>query len=117
MFTPASLRSDWWSTCPELVDDFIGIRTITYFENQSPRMNYPMYVEQGLQIGSGSAESGVKQVVGCRINQAGMRWNPQRAEAVAHVRAAILSDRWDDFWSDFHPPPRQYRRKQMPLAA
>jgi len=92
-------------------------KAITYFENQSPRMNYPLYVEQGLQIGSGSAESGVKQVVGCRINQAGMRWNPERAEAVAHVRATILSDGWDDFWSDFHPPPRQYRRKEVPVVA
>jgi len=91
-------------------------KAITYFENQSPRMNYPLYVEQGLQIGSGSAESGVKQVVGTRINQAGMRWNPERAEAVAHVRATILSGRWDNFWSDFHPPPRQYRRKEVPLA-
>jgi len=26
MCTLASLRSDWWTTCPELVDDFIGIR-------------------------------------------------------------------------------------------
>jgi hypothetical protein len=100
------------STTPEPV-----AKGITYFENQSPRMNYPLYVEQGLQIGSGSAESGVKQVVGCRINQAGMRWDAERAEAVAHVRATILSDRWDDFWSDFHPPPRQYQRKEIPLAA
>lgn len=80
-------------------------------------MNYPEYIEHGFQIGSGSAESGVKQTVGTRINQAGMRWNGERAEAVAHVRAAILSDRWDDFWSDFHPPPRQYQRKAVPLAA
>jgi len=92
-------------------------KALTYFENQGPRMNYPLYVEQGLQIGSGSAESGVKQVVGARINQAGMRWNPERAEAVAHVRAAILSDRWDDFWADFHPSPRQYRRKETTLVA
>ena len=79
--------------------------------------NYPLYVEQGLQIGSGSAESGVKQVVGVRLNQPGMRWNAEHAEPVAHVRAAILSDRWDDFWSDFHPPPRQYQRQEIPLAA
>jgi hypothetical protein len=26
MCTLASLRSDWWTTCPELVDNFIGIR-------------------------------------------------------------------------------------------
>ena len=92
-------------------------KAVTYFENQSPRMNYPQYVEQGLQIGSGSAESAVKQVVGARVNQAGMRWNDRRAEAVAHVRAAILSHRWEDFWSDFHPPPRHYQRKEAPLVA
>lgn len=90
---------------------------ITYFENQSPRMNYPEYIEQGLQIGSGSAESAVKQVVGVRINQPGMRWKDERAEAVSHVRAAILSGRWDDFWSEYHPPPRQYHRKEVPLTA
>lgn len=92
-------------------------KAITYFENQAQRMDYPFFIEQGMQIGSGSAESGVKQVVGARINQAGMRWNPEHAEAVAHVRAAILSDRWDDFWSDFHPPPRLYQRQEAPLAA
>jgi len=92
-------------------------KAITYFENQSRRMDYPSYVQRGLQIGSGSAESAVKQVVGARINQAGMRWAPEHAEAVAHVRAAILSNRWDDFWSDFRPPPRQYQRKELPLAA
>ena len=92
-------------------------KAITYFENQGPRMDYPSYVRRGLQIGSGSAESAVKQVVGARINQAGMRWAPEHAEAVAHVRAAILSNRWDNFWPDFRPPPRQYQRKELPLAA
>ena len=31
MCTLASLRSDWWTTCPELVDGFIGIRRIDSF--------------------------------------------------------------------------------------
>jgi hypothetical protein len=92
-------------------------KAITYFENQGQRMGYPDCIQRGLQIGSGSAESAVKQVVGARINQAGMRWAPEHAEAVAHVRAAVLSNRWDDFWSDFHPPPRQYQRKELSLAA
>jgi hypothetical protein len=92
-------------------------KAITYFENQGQRMDYPSYMQRGLQIGSGSAESAVKQVVGARINQAGMRWTPEHAEAIAHVRAAILSNRWDDFWSDFHPPPRQYQQQKLPLAA
>jgi CHAT domain-containing protein len=36
MFTLASLRSDWWTACPELVDDFIGIR-ITHCTKQKLR--------------------------------------------------------------------------------
>jgi hypothetical protein len=91
-------------------------QAITYFENQRSRMDYPTYVEQGLQMGSGSAESAVNRVVGMRINQTGMRWEAERAEAVAHVRTAILSNRWDVFWADFSPPARQYQRKVLPLA-
>ncbi|HDQ71694.1 MAG TPA: hypothetical protein ENN19_06310 [Chloroflexi bacterium] len=74
-------------------------------------------VEQGLQIGSDSAESAVKQVVGARIKQAGMRWNAERAEAIAHFRASILSDRWDDMWENFTPPPRQYQRQEILVGA
>ena len=88
----------------------------TYFENQHARMDYPTYRAEGWQIGSGSAESAVKQVVGVRLNQAGMRWNPEHAMAVAHVRATILSDRWDAFWETFQPPPRQYLHAS-PVAA
>lgn len=90
----------------------------TYFDNQHSRMDYPAYRAGGWQIGSGSAESGVKQVVGVRLNQAGMRWDPDHAVAVAHVRATILSDRWDAFWDAYQPPPRQYRRHApLPAAA
>jgi len=89
----------------------------TYFDNQQTRMDYPQYVAHGWQIGSGSAESGVKQVVGVRLNQAGMRWNAEHAVEVAHVRAAILSERWDAFWTDFQPQARQYQRQAIAMAA
>ncbi len=89
----------------------------TYFTNQYPRMDYPRYVAHGWQIGSGSAESGVKQVVGMRLNQAGMRWNAEHAVAVAYARAAILSERGDDFWTDFQPPARHYQRQASAMAA
>lgn len=92
-------------------------KAITCFENQVHRMDYPSYTQRGLWIGSSSAESAVERVVGTRLNQAGMRWNPEHAEAVARVRAAILGNHWDDFWSDFRPSPRQYQRKELPLAA
>jgi hypothetical protein len=84
---------------------------LSYFDSHQERMNYPVYRQQGLQIGSGTAESGVQRVVGMRMNQPGMRWNTQRAECVAHARATLLSARWDAFWSSYTPPPRQYRAR------
>ena len=51
-------------------------------------------IARGLQIGSGSVESGCKQLVGARLKQAGMIWEAPGAEAVATVRAWLKSGRW-----------------------
>jgi hypothetical protein len=77
-----------------------------YLRNQCHRMHYDDYLTAGLQIASGTIESGVKQVASDRLKQAGMRWLPHHAEAVAQVRAAILSHhpRWDVFWQAYLPP-------------
>jgi hypothetical protein len=89
-------------------------KALTYFDHHADRMDYPGFRQQGLQIGSGTAESGVLRVVGSRINQPGMRWNADRAQSVSHVRAAILSGRWDTFWASYQQPPRQYQRRSPP---
>jgi hypothetical protein len=89
-------------------------KALTYFDHHADRMDYPGFRRQGLQIGSGTAESGVLRVVGSRINQPGMRWDTARAQSVAHVRAAILSNRWNEFWRSYRLPPRQYRRRSPP---
>jgi hypothetical protein len=89
-------------------------KALTYFDHHADRMDYPDFRRQGLQIGSGTAESGVLRVVGSRINQPGMRWDAGRAQCVAHVRAAILSGRWNQFWASYRQPPRQYRRRSPP---
>lgn len=91
---------------------------LTYFNNQGSRMDYPAYRQQSLQIGSGSAESAVQRVVGARINQPGMRWCPDRAESVAHVRAAIFSrDRWPKFWSTYLPSTPRDRHQDLAACA
>jgi hypothetical protein len=46
-------------------------------------MRYPEYRARGLQIGSGSIESGCKHVIAARLRQAGMIWNREGARAVA----------------------------------
>jgi hypothetical protein len=75
--------------------------TITYFENQVHRMDYPSYVAKGWQIGSGPVESACKTVVGQRLKCAGMRWREQGSDGVCHLRALFLSEKgqWDAFWA------------------
>jgi hypothetical protein len=84
---------------------------ITYYTNNQQRMNYPAYRERGLQIGSGTIESGCKRVVKARLDQAGMTWTVEGARAVLKARAAYLSGQWDDFWQSRPFRPRAYRRK------
>jgi hypothetical protein len=75
--------------------------TVTYFENQGHRMDYPRYVAKGWQIGSGPVESACKTVVGQRLKEAGMRWGEQGSDGVCHLRALFLSEKgqWDAFWA------------------
>ncbi|HIE54167.1 MAG TPA: ISKra4 family transposase [Chromatiaceae bacterium] len=65
---------------------------IGYLDGNRCRMDYPTYVDKGFIVGSGSIESGVKNVVNQRMKGCGMRWAVDRAENMLHLRAAYLSD-------------------------
>jgi hypothetical protein len=72
-----------------------------YFRNHEHRMDYPRYVRNGWQIGSGPVESACKTVVGNRLKGGGMRWGEAGADAVCHLRALYLSQPacWESFWN------------------
>lgn len=67
-----------------------------YFTNHRHQMNYPAYRAQGYQIGSGTMESGCKQIGLERLKISGARWSHTGARLVAKARAAYLSGRWDE---------------------
>jgi Uncharacterised protein family (UPF0236) len=71
-----------------------------YFANNLHRMDYPAYLAEGWQIGSGVIESACKTVVGQRLKGPGMRWGEEGAHALCHVRALYRSEKgqWQDFW-------------------
>ena len=71
-----------------------------YFGNHAHRMDYPTYLANGWQIGSGPVESACKTVVGNRLKGGGMRWGEPGSDAVCHLRAVYLSDPtcWDRLW-------------------
>jgi hypothetical protein len=68
-----------------------------YFERHQQRMQYRAAREQGIPIGSGTVESGVKQYKQ-RLCGAGMRWKRDSAQRMLVIRSASLSDEFDDLW-------------------
>lgn len=62
-----------------------------YFQHNAERMRYGTFRRRGYQIASGVMEAGCKQVVHQRLDQAGMHWRPDTAEAIVTLRAALLS--------------------------
>lgn len=72
-----------------------------YLRNNSHRTDYPKYLENGWQIGSGVVESACKRVVGQRLKRGGMRWREPGTEALCQARSLYLSSdqRWEFFWS------------------
>jgi hypothetical protein len=73
---------------------------VTYFGNQVHRMDYPSYRAKGWQIGSGPVEAACKTVIGQRMKGSGMRWGHEGADAVAHLRALLVSEpgQWEAYW-------------------
>jgi hypothetical protein len=67
-----------------------------YISNNSDRINYLSYKNQGFYVGSGMVESGNKVVVQKRLKQAGMRWGKDGAQFIVSLRAKYESNRWDD---------------------
>lgn len=70
-------------------------KAVTYFANNEKRMDYARFRAEGYLIGSGTIESGCKQIVALRLKRAGARWTETGAVRTAKARAAWLSGDWD----------------------
>jgi hypothetical protein len=66
-----------------------------FFDNNAERMRYQTFREQGYHIGSGVVESACGHVVGQRLDEGGMHWREESADAIVCLRAALRST---------HPP-------------
>ena len=87
---------------------------LSYYTTHRGRMDYAAYRARGLQVGSGSVESGCKQLVSARLKGAGMIWDAPGAEAVATVRAWLKSERWAEAMALRPPRTRRYQRQHPP---
>ncbi len=69
-----------------------------YVETHRHRMAYARYREEGRPIGSGTIESGCKNVVGWRMKRGGARWCEDRINQMTALLGEIHSGRWDEAW-------------------
>ena len=81
-------------------------KAVTYFTNNRQRMRYSEFRAKGYQIGSGTIESGCKQIVKPRLKVAVAIWNLVNCIKTAKARAALLSGQWQTLTA---------RREHLPL--
>jgi hypothetical protein len=111
VFTAQSDRQTWLSSVTEMLwqgqveDVVLACKTIEtqypdvqptsmYFANNAERMRYDVFRAQGYLIGSGTIESGCKQIVTQRLKRSGAQWTVDGAIQTAKARAAWLSGEW-----------------------
>jgi DNA polymerase III epsilon subunit-like protein len=71
--------------------------TIQYFQTHKTRMQYDKFRAEGLPIGSGVIESGVRRIVNLRLKGSSIFWLPEHAEEILYLRCQVKSGRWIPF--------------------
>ena len=72
---------------------------IRYMEKRPSMMHYQQLIDEDLVIASGIVEGAARYVVGDRMDCGGMRWIPERGEALLHLRCVELNGNWDHFFA------------------
>jgi len=63
---------------------------------EAGRLKYPTFRGLGLPLGSGAIESNIRRVVNLRLKGNAIYWRENMAEAMLHIRAQVLTNRWDE---------------------
>jgi hypothetical protein len=123
-FAPGPQRTDWlegskqalWdgqveaviAACEALASGCeMARKAVRYFYANAERMRYDRFRAAGLMIGSGTVESGCKQIVTQRLKLPGAQWTVTGAVRTAKARAAWLSGDWQSLCA---------QRSALPLA-
>jgi hypothetical protein len=74
-------------------------QNVGYFTKHKQHMQYPEYRRRGWPIGSGTVESGIKQL-NKRMKGTDQFWNTEGAESILALRGQWLSQdgRWEHYW-------------------
>jgi len=69
-------------------------KLMNYYQQNSSRMMYKSFTDQGYMIGSGAIESAMKSVLQQRMKLSGQRWTKKGFQNVANLRVVYKSNQW-----------------------
>ena len=70
---------------------------LDYIERNRSRMNYPLYRQLRVPLGSGVIESAVRRVINLRLKGPGIIWEEENVEKMLHMRAQMKLGSWNRF--------------------
>jgi hypothetical protein len=88
-----------------------------YFAGNKDRMQYSLFKDQNIPIGSGAVESAIRRVINLRIKGAGIFWTAEMAEVMLFLRSQFLCGRWDTVLNNFVCRVRYSFKKLRPVMA
>src|SRR6516165_8322653 len=106
---PAILSSTAWTwgttfSPSTVIDALIGARraeeavwtAIRYLEAhaEAGHLSYASFRKRGVARGSGAIESAIRRVINLRLKGPGLLWEEEQAEGMLALRAAVLTERW-----------------------
>ncbi len=74
-------------------------QAVEYLRKRAGLMKYGEWREQDLVLASGVVEGAARYVIGERLDNSGMRWIAERAEAVLLLRCIEVNGDWDAFFA------------------
>ena len=90
------------ATYPDVVRQAPG-----YFRNNRKRMRYDEFRVQGYPIGSGTVESGARNVIQPRMRRPGRGWKRDNAQAMLAALGELHSGRFQWAWQQVYRPVAQ----------
>lgn len=90
-------------------------KVITYLNKRLEMMRYAEWQAEDLVLASGQVEGAVRHVVGQRMDGSGMRWIPERAEALLHLRCIELNGDWEAFFAWAYKRYREQLEARQPV--
>jgi len=74
-------------------------QAVAYLHKRAGLMNYGAWRARDLVLASGVVEGAARYVIGERLDNSGMRWLVERAEAVLLLRCIEVNGDWDGFFA------------------